>query len=643
MGPTPTAKGAPTKLSLCVFAVALAAASLGFGSAATLTTTTQKLVDANATDVAITDPSVSTCTLVTSDHDSYVRQGAGQSGWNMNSAVTFGVQTASGDNFWSYVHFDLAGANCNETGRPLPAGAGVVSATMRLYLQSISATRTWQAYRVTGGSWDETTITWNNKPATAGAATSSIATGTSAGWLQWTVTEDVQAYWDGVATNYGWTVRDSVQDDASGDAGWFCSKDGGAWWMGGVCTSDKRPQLVVTYQPATASCTLFPNDDTYVNSWSGNTNYDSSNSLLVYGEGAGNGVYRTYLRFDLAEGPCLETGKAIPWDATGLGATLYLYKYNPPGENRTGQIWRATGSWTEGALTWNNQPGAAGAATASTTVDTTDEVWHSWDVGSDVVAFMNGTYTNYGWSLRDSSEATVATTGFCGRTGGGGANCYTSGPTDARPKLVVTYDRPYYKTCTLAASEDTYVNKGSGNTNYDANNYLVVSGFELFVHDVRRAYAKFTLSSATTGNCLETGSPIPGGSTILHATVRLKVYAPLNASRPYYVQRITGPGSDTLPWAEGTLTWNGQDTYTATTSDTVTITTDDNMWYAWDVTADAQGFWAGSATNYGWRVTESDETSTRDTYFCGISGGDTTCSTAGGTTDDKPKLVLAYQ
>lgn len=640
MSESPRARRSPSVLLIAAVAVALVAASVGFGSAASLSTTTEKIFEVDEAGLGLDDPAASTCTIVASDHDSYLNNNQG----NLNSEASLGVRTANNDNNWTFVHFDLTG-NCKETGRALPSGAGVSAATLRMHMHTApSANRTYNVHLVTGGSWTEGTITWANMPAVAASATASTTTGTTDRvWKEWTVTEDVQALWEPGVINQGWAIQDSVQNNGTAYDSWFCSKDGGVWWLFGYCTSSYRPQLVVAYQPTTDTCTLIPSADSYVDSWGPLSNYDYDDDLWVYGSGALNGVRRIYLQFDLAGGTCLETGEAMPWGSSALTATLYAYKQNPAGANRTGELWRVTGSWSETGITWNNQPGVAATASASTTITTVDEIWHSWDVSTDVGAFLSGNSTNYGWRLRDSNEGSYTTWAFCGKTGGAGANCATSGPSDTRPKLVVSYDRPFSETCTLLATEDTYVNKGSGNTNYNGNSYLLVSGFELFVHDVRRSYLKYTLSSGTTGNCLETGAAMPAGATILRATVRIHVYEPPNASRPYELQRLTGQGSDTLPWAQGTLTWNGQDTYTAATTSTATVTTSDNTWAGWDATSDAQAFWAGSATNYGWRITESDEDSSRDTRFCGISGGDAACDTSGGAGDERPKLVIIYQ
>lgn len=150
---------------------------------------------------------------------------------------------------------------------------------------------------------------------------------------------------------------------------------------------------------------------------------------------------RLYLRFDLTQ-----CSPAIPTTATVRLATLRLYMSAVPAACRTIDVFPATASWTEAAITWNNEPFGTtlnNPATASRT--------DSFDVGTtagcanqaagyitganptaDVAGFVAGTTTNYGWMLRDDveSSATARTTTFSAK------NLGTLGQA---PQLVITY------------------------------------------------------------------------------------------------------------------------------------------------------------------------------------------------------------
>ncbi|PIT92873.1 MAG: hypothetical protein COU08_00115 [Candidatus Harrisonbacteria bacterium CG10_big_fil_rev_8_21_14_0_10_42_17] len=67
-----------------------------------------------------------------------------------------------------------------------------------------------------------------------------------------------------------------------------------------------------------------------------------------------------------------------------------------------------------------------------------------------------------------------------------------------------------------------------------------------------------------------------------------------------------------VDWAEGTVTWNTPGStagthFVSTTTETVTVTATGS--YNWNVTSDVADFVSGNATNYGWRVIWSSNTS----------------------------------
>ncbi len=82
----------------------------------------------------------------------------------------------------SYLKFNLEGLY------------SVGAATLYLYNGTASTPATVNAYS-TGNSWEEETLTWNNKPG-LGALVDSIAVGPAVGWYAWNVTSLVQAHYD---------------------------------------------------------------------------------------------------------------------------------------------------------------------------------------------------------------------------------------------------------------------------------------------------------------------------------------------------------------------------------------------------------------------------------------------------------------
>jgi hypothetical protein len=157
----------------------------------------------------------------------------------------------------------------------------------------------------------------------------------------------------------------------------------------------------------------------------------------------GNGLNRRlYIRFDLTQ-----CNPAIPSSATVRLATLRMYVTALPAVCRTVDVFRVTATWTESAITWNNQPfgtainnPASGSAVDSyglgTPVGCENRTANAYTTGgvvtSSVASFVAGTLTNFGWMLRDDVE--------------GSATAYTQtnsakdlGTAAQAPQLVITY------------------------------------------------------------------------------------------------------------------------------------------------------------------------------------------------------------
>lgn len=114
----------------------------------------------------------------------------------------------------------------------LPSGCNVTSAKLRIYNSSPVSGRTLQAIQ-NAGSWTENGVTWNNQPSTTGTA-ATASTPSSAGWMEWTVTSQVQAMYSG--SNHGLSVRDASENGAGVEQS-LSSREAGS----------NAPELVVTY------------------------------------------------------------------------------------------------------------------------------------------------------------------------------------------------------------------------------------------------------------------------------------------------------------------------------------------------------------------------------------------------------------
>jgi hypothetical protein len=163
---------------------------------------------------------------------------------------------------------------------------------------------------------------------------------------------------------------------------------------------------VITATPATTTAVA----DAGVNQLTPTTNSGTATSASIVS--SLNTNQRVYVSFDLTR-----CRTSIPTTATVTSATLRLFVSVVPATCRTIDVFRSTGSWTEGGITWNNQPLGStvnqpptGNRTTSLAIgavsctNTAANTYYSLTVTSDVAAFVAGSQSNYGWMLRDDAE-----------------------------------------------------------------------------------------------------------------------------------------------------------------------------------------------------------------------------------------------
>ena len=311
--------------------------------------------------------------------------------------------------------------------------------------------------------------------------------------------------------------------------------------------------------------------DTFVYDGATGANYGTSTALSTQNRNP-TLHRRSFIEFDLSAFP-LPEGQVITHAYLEL-YQYYVYETNSP--NTTLSVYRVTNSWSESTLTWSNQPGDAGTAYGSVTIDNThDDSWRSFDI-TDLVKKWYAGVTNCGMVIR---------TPTLGYTKGA---AFRSSDADAnqRPKLIVSYG-PIPSEGSWTNQPDAFEGKDVAayehepDTNRGTEEYLLcrqASG----VHGY--GYLQFDLSG------------IPAVRSVKNARLELYQYAnyTATATATASVYRVTNS------WSESTLTWNNQPgDADVPYGEVILDNTHVDSWRSFDITDLVQEWHNGTYTNNG--------------------------------------------
>lgn len=160
-------------------------------------------------------------------------------------------------------------------------------------------------------------------------------------------------------------------------------------------TSTPTPTPTSTPTATPTNVTLGSVADAFIEEDNPTKNNDTDSDMTVDGE-AGK-ANRALVQFDVS---------AIPSGANVTSATLTLcYPSNPSGgsQGHVHELRMVTSAWNESTVTWDTQPTASGSVTDSITVPTSSQCM-TFDVTSDVQAWVDDDTTNHGWRLNDQDE-----------------------------------------------------------------------------------------------------------------------------------------------------------------------------------------------------------------------------------------------
>ncbi|MDE3067536.1 MAG: DNRLRE domain-containing protein [Verrucomicrobiota bacterium] len=134
--------------------------------------------------------------------------------------------------------------------------------------------------------------------------------------------------------------------------------------------------------------------DAYVEDKTPTTPHDGPLILVERMNSAGQETSRGLVRFELA-------GTGI--SGSVVEAELRWRETAGPDATQTLEVHRASSTWQESTVTWDTQPDFDGRPTDIQSAGLGAGVTR-WDVTGDVNGFINGSFPNYGWLIKDGSE-----------------------------------------------------------------------------------------------------------------------------------------------------------------------------------------------------------------------------------------------
>jgi len=332
-------------------------------------------------------------------------------------------------------------------------GTTINSAKLYLYyhLRASSAGigRTHNLHRILQ-NWAESSVTWDNQPSRDSVISASKVIPEAYGWLDWDVKSDLEKFIAGTQENKGWLLKDKTEETVEAADVAYRSRE----------FVSLKPYLLIDYTPPppvqvnlsdtlamTAAVTdtwkyqglakrisdslsmsdrpvfklndnilIFLRDQVTISDHigavvpgGGTIIPDQTDDAFVWEEEpATNYGSETYLQFWDQEDA--ETQNLLLFDLSEVDpeidiitAKLWLYFYGDMelwGDDIPMDVFRATSSWNQASVTWNNKPTIAGVKTSTTDLIDDQPGWYAWDVKADVEAFLAETYTNYGWLLK---------------------------------------------------------------------------------------------------------------------------------------------------------------------------------------------------------------------------------------------------
>jgi len=362
--------------------------------------------------------------------------------------------------------------------------------------------------------------------------------------------------------------------------------------------------LLIEVVKAQTTVTLYPDIDASVYtgaSYNPNGNYGTTSIFRAEAWTSGTTFYcRSLMQIDLS---------SIPDYAIITSATLYLYSNYVSGTTWTYQsgynesyIQRATTSWTETGVTWNNQPSVSTSDQITLARSTANNQNYTVDFKNFVQGWINKEYENNGFVFRLQTEAIYRRMIFASSDHATGS---------LHPKIIITYITPTI--ATIDPDKDALIKSDDSGNNFGAS--TTFSAERLNGSSIYQSLIETTIPENLIGAKVTAANLFLDGITT----------SGTNAS---YMERIT------TSWSESTVTYSNAPGTSTTNRVSIPTSTTSAQDYIINLKALYQEFADKTTTNYGFLMKLQNESLT-GTHQLQFASSDHTTGT-------KPQLKLAY-
>jgi hypothetical protein len=360
----------------------------------------------------------------------------------------------------------------------IPAIAVITDARLNLYAKTTENLEDHPMVidRVTS-SWTEGGITYSTVPTTTSTGRITIAHDNTAntGWQRLQLTGLAQYAVANPSTNYGWRLALSGVGTIDKGVTWKSSEN---------ATIAHRPYVIVTWHLPTIDTIYVATGgvDARVYSGATSTNYGSDTTLRVnWDYGPPSYANRTFIKPDYS---------SISREDFVVDANLYMYaQVVDNSASHPIYVENVTGTWTEGGITWANQPAVtASSRTSVAHAAISSTGWHVLPVKFISRVDVNAPDKFYGWRISLQSESGTTDNGII----------YASSEHDTvdwRPYVIIEHQPPI--------TVSGYVTHCTGGNDDGAITVSAAGGCESFVSYRWRKLTSGTLSTIETGTYME--------------------------------------------------------------------------------------------------------------------------------------------